>query len=152
MFTLTSKHLYVCMFMCADMCSCTRAARMREASLHMHLYWIWGASIHQPRGQILDNIDHHIEQIIIKQLIIDLIQITEWSHTPFSGCFPPFTINQPFITFPPFFFFTREKLHRFSLSRLNSHGCNYKKVWSLLLSSVTFSSLKLSLSFSCCLC
>lgn len=59
----------------------------------------------------------------------------------------PTLYNQSFITFPPFFFFflTRENLHRFSLSHLNSHGRNYKNMWSLLLSSVTFSSLNLSL-------
>lgn len=43
-------------------------------------------------GQIPDSIDRHIEQIIIKQLIIDPTQIIEKSQTPFPPC-PTLTID-----------------------------------------------------------
>lgn len=46
-----------------------------------------GASLSGRRlgGQIPDSIDRHIEQIIIKQLIIDPTQIIEKSQTPFCA-------------------------------------------------------------------
>lgn len=52
-------------------------------------------SVYLLRGRLPDSIDHHIEHIIIKQLIIDPTQITDWSQTPFSVCFPSSTTNVP---------------------------------------------------------